>query len=740
MTGLYELLMECLFAAAIVALVVNVLAFVIAVAFRRQNEDSTPPAVPPFSPPARTSLQPELAAVRPRVITRQSEEAYPLEDEIRSVIAAGKRGAVRIMGGPGTGKTTAIKHLMAALPDAAQVWLMDEPEPHEVSAFSKQFLVIYTGRCEDLDDLGEFLLAPWGRDDLIEYLLAVHPEACGSVIDRLGTETTLAYRGRPEIWRAILETMAADPAIPDARTALWNYLEWLQPDLEKFKATGRACLDRLTRNTPEENPEPKPPENEFERMLRHKEVQTLVAAEQLAEDLQAPVPPGDSFLARFFPRTLVEETAEILADDVDAVAHLLMLVEQPLREHALLYSLLHAIGIDCPPEFGCEPVLVYAYLKGVSWPGADLAAGVLDHADFDGADLHEANLDASYGRNAKLRGANLHGASMISCEFAAANLSRAHLTQVNASDACFEHAELLGANLQGALLLNTVFTNANLKNARLEYANLCGAFLTNANLEGANFAKANLALAKLMDAKLEDADFTDANLEQSQLKSLCFKRARIDGVNFRQADMESCDLEGIECRDVNFERANLNWAKLTGTTMTNANFAQANLRGAKLAEISWEGADLRGADLFGATFHMGTTRSGLLFTGIASEGTRTGFYTDESREQSFQAPEDIRKANLCGADLRGALLSEVDFYLVDLRGAIYDPHQAEHFRRCGAILNESKRQDFEFQGNNIRTQTVRSSHTKAPRHEEFKVVSRLTIRIAPFFDNQDERD
>ena len=54
---------------------------------------------------------------------------------------------------------------------------------------------------------------------------------------------------------------------------------------------------------------------------------------------------------------------------------------------------------------------------------------------------------------------------------------------------------------------------------------------------------------------------------------------------------------------------------------------------------------------------------------LASEGTRTGFYTDDSYEQDFKAPEEIRKANLCHADLRGAEIEKVDFYLVDLRGA-----------------------------------------------------------------------
>ena len=50
------------------------------------------------------------------------------------------------------------------------------------------------------------------------------------------------------------------------------------------------------------------------------------------------------------------------------------------------------------------------------------------------------------------------------------------------------------------------------------------------------------------------------------------------------------------------------------------------------------------------------------------------------------APEEIRKANLRGADLRGALVMKTDFYLVDLRDAKYDAEQELHFRRCGAIL------------------------------------------------------
>jgi hypothetical protein len=85
---------------------------------------------------------------------------------------------------------------------------------------------------------------------------------------------------------------------------------------------------------------------------------------------------------------------------------------------------------------------------------------------------------------------------------------------------------------------------------------------------------------------------------------------------------------------------------------------------------------------------MGSSRSGLVDSPYPSHGTRTGFYTDFYDEIHYRRPEEIRKANLCGADLRGANVRDVDFYLVDLRGAQYDPDQAAHFRRCDAILED----------------------------------------------------
>jgi uncharacterized protein YjbI with pentapeptide repeats len=122
--------------------------------------------------------------------------------------------------------------------------------------------------------------------------------------------------------------------------------------------------------------------------------------------------------------------------------------------------------------------------------------------------------------------------------------------------------------------------------------------------------------------------------------------------------------------------------------MHDSSFEGATLESAGLADVDWEGADLRRVNLKHASFHMGSSRSGLVFHAAPMEGSRTGFYSDEFLHAGFKAPEEVRKANLCRADLRGAQILDTDFYLVDLRGAQYDAEQGLHLRRCGAILDD----------------------------------------------------
>jgi uncharacterized protein YjbI with pentapeptide repeats len=134
--------------------------------------------------------------------------------------------------------------------------------------------------------------------------------------------------------------------------------------------------------------------------------------------------------------------------------------------------------------------------------------------------------------------------------------------------------------------------------------------------------------------------------------------------------------------------ANLRNAHLTGSVFPSGDLREADLRSAGLAEIDWEEADLRGADISGASFHMGSSRSGLVFSPYASEGSKTGFYTDDLEDLSFKRPEEVRKANLRGADMRGVKEAGEDFYLVDLRAAKLDAALREQARETGAILQE----------------------------------------------------
>ncbi len=78
-------------------------------------------------------LTAERARVRPRVISPETSEAIPLEDEIGTMIQAGRCGVFVIAGGPGSGKTTALRHLAAILPPWANdhVRLVDQHDVPE---------------------------------------------------------------------------------------------------------------------------------------------------------------------------------------------------------------------------------------------------------------------------------------------------------------------------------------------------------------------------------------------------------------------------------------------------------------------------------------------------------------------------------------------------------------------------------------------------------------------------------
>lgn len=615
-------------------------------------------------------IEGKQAPVRPRVLLFPGTTPLLLEEEIRTFVESRAHGNIAILGPTGSGKTTALEHLAATLPNRDSIVFLDRPTRNQLVE-TPSCLTIYTGfrPLTASSHLAVYELASWSQDDLIEYLLSVHRPRCASVLSRVRSEDHLLLGGWPELWRIVLDQLACDDSIPDVRRALHRHVEQLLSDTDLLERARSACLNVAV--TPELSLTDavvaiaRPGfADRLVRLLHYPAVQRMLASERIAADLYSQA--DCDYLAKRLPRDLVEAAGRLLAADDRAVVRLHVLLAGPSWSHAMAVSLLHAAGESALLKGNCPSQLAGAYLSNVRWNGVQLMQSDLRETELIEADLRSANLEGANASKANLCQARLLGACLHQLHADEADLRGAVLTRV-----CGEGAKFVAAKLEQA-----VFRRSQLPKAGSVESSLTAAVFSDAVLRDADFTR----------AILKDADFSGADLTRAVLSGLCLRNAHWEGVRFAEAQMEGCDLEYMTLPAADFEGANLQGALLTGSTMFGANFRGACLREAGLADIEWEGADLRDADLRGASFHMGSTRSGLVGSTIPCEGSKTGFYTDDYDEQSYKAPEEIRKANLCGADLRGAILDGVDFYLVDLRGALYDDKDADHLRRCGAIL------------------------------------------------------
>lgn len=604
----------------------------------------------------------ERAPVRPRAISADTLEAVLLEDEIGSLIQRGERGLVQIVGGPGSGKSTAVRHLAAVLPPWARERVQLIDESGSLDDGLDRDLIVSTGlpvSQPQSKPLAVYGLTHWGQDDLIEYLLAVHRERCASVMARLKSSGSIRFlRGIPELWTVVLDLMAADASIADVRSALRSELAARLRDERLREMVEELCLTafrRISSGSEHVAPDPRldqgelgPHEAELIQLIRHQPVMILLAAERLIHLAEC----GQVRLvfSAHLPRQLIQEAALLLSGNTLALQNLVEWIDQSRFRaiHPMVASLLHAVMPVWRPEPSSRPRLAGAYLDGANWPGVNL----------EGVDLRSADLET-----ADLCGANLDGA--------------------DARHACFCRADLRGA------YLNSLRAEmANLSGADLRWAKARGAKLSEADLADAHLIDADLSKADLRSATIDQADFSGALLEVACLKGLDLRLAKFEGARFGGADLSFCNLEEMQLTSPDFHDAKMLDALLTGSRMPGAIFLGADLRNAGLAEVDWPEANLRNADLRGARFHLGSSRNGLVGSTIACEGSRTGFYTDDYHDQNVKPAEEIRKANLQGADLRGANIEDVDFYLVDLRGALYTSEQAKHFQSCRAILGD----------------------------------------------------
>ncbi len=613
-------------------------------------------------------VQPRPAPVRPRVYSPAGTEPLWLHEAVTPHV----RLAVPILidGLPGSGKSTALAHLAAVLPGPIYI---DDATDAEVAAALVHGAVVFTGAHAFREHARHaFTLSPWDDDDVLEYLLARQRARCGDVLKRF---RQLPDRdligGTPGLMCLVLDRLATSPSTSvreilqreieltlDAETRRWVGRSRLETRAELSASTLRSTIAATHVSAPPApGAQPLDPGASAYELLRSGVIQTMLAAANLISDLE--FENIERYWFSGFGDDVIAETALNLRNAPKAMAFLQRSVSSPMHGiHAMGASVLAAADLTWIPDPGRKYHLDGARLSGITWRRVVLRGASLAHADLSNAYLVEGDLEDVTAAHADFQRAALRGAAMARFAAEEANFTHADLSYVRAPLARLPRIRAGEANFEGAQLRQTDFTGADLRKARC--------------------VRADLGDANLQDALIFETDFTGANLEGATLKSLPLSRACLTGASLVRAGLQHCNLAGVHLAGSNFEGAWLNEADLSEAFLAGANFRNACLRGARLAGADLEGACLFYADLSGASFHRGSSRSGLLFKG-PSEGTRTGYYTNE-------APEDVRVANLCRTDLRGARIENVDFHLVDLRGAKYSPEQEAHFRKCGAIL------------------------------------------------------
>lgn len=623
-------------------------------------------------------VEPIKAAVRPRVIDGRTQSVVLLEDLVSDMLSSDDTQGIELFARPVAGVTTALQHLAFHF----------GTDPHLRAAELNRPVVDFDRRpaalivCQKSQTHGmpviKCSLAAWERDDWIEYLLAVHTPQCASVMKRIQNDPDVAgLHGNPNLIRQVLDEMAGDTELRDIKSALQRIVERQFPSVEQRLATGRRIVLRLFLRDDKQSAAAEKilsPDlfGEQLRLLYNQSILTFLAVEAAWHDMQQNLPSAS------LPKTWTRELIAAVAPKVAEFPHVQRLLARALAagkrdDHPWAVSLLNLakVPLHWPPK----------KILGFPVKALNLKGAILDDADCTQIRLSgcKAN-DASFTR-AQLNGANLRRVIANRAIFKDADLREAYLTDFMGG----------AADFSGANLSKVVAERMQLPAADLSFACFVKARLDRCSFVGANLTSADLKFAKLTDcifhrACLDGASFRDAILDRSNFMGVDLTVADFCGATFRSARLGGCSMEEMELPRADFGSAILADAMLTGSIMPRADFSNADLSGAKLAEVEWESADLRHADLTGATFHMGSSRSGIVDSSIPMEGSRTGFYRDEWNEQDFKSPEEIRKANLRGADLSGANIDGVDFYLVDLRDALYDADQIGQLRRTGAIL------------------------------------------------------
>ena len=340
------------------------------------------PLAIPSQPDYPGRIRPRRAAVAPRGWQSPQGEALSIEQIVRPFVLRSAPGVIQLCGGPGSGKSTALAHLLDRLPD---VIVLDEDERSGVKAAAQRGVVVFAGDCPSgASLLAKIELAGWQEDDWIEYLLACHRPMCASVMSRMRDDSARPdLSGSPQLWSAVLDAMARDPSIKFVATALRHAMLDAMPS-QCLVSAGNECIRQLGRTRSWNICIPDAPPA-AQRLLRHRAAQVMLAAQRIVELL---CEGHSSVLAKRFPQDLISECAVFGRPRPAAIDCLARSARVgPDNTHATAASILLAADPNWRPHSAVMMNLHDARLPRAHWSGMTLNHSNLEHADFSGADL-----------------------------------------------------------------------------------------------------------------------------------------------------------------------------------------------------------------------------------------------------------------------------------------------------------------------------------------------------------------
>ena len=608
------------------------------------------------------------APVQPRAYSPISHDSLPLVDLILD-LADSKIRTVRIVG---RGIKTALAYLGKELKDYANIRVLGPDEEAESNHLWDVTVFASYSKVKCKADL-ELKLASWGRDEAIEYLMAKSPEKCKSVMTRLLKADDLwIANGSPRITSIVLDQMIQSETLNSVEQAVLAHFNTLDLKDEQRSAISYLCIENLFSDDKAGialcDLAPHLISHATVKILSNEPVRYAIVTERIVRALRTSETP--KVMMKRWPNAFTAFIGDKIKTDVKVNNFLNLLANDPQK-----HSASNAASLLVHNDKNWKPTIVDRQNYGngnfscVNWAELSFDTAFLAFADLSMATLRKTNF-----RNATLSSANffkayLAAANLTNCSAWRADFSEANMRAVNARLGGF-----FKANFERAILECSDLANTNFKEAILRDADLSNCYLEKAKFAKADLTNVNFKKSRLKGAKFPRADLRTANLTETDLSETNLKRSLLQGQSLENVKMVS---------------TLFNNAILTGTKFRNCDMRNCFLNNAKMADIDWEDCDLRGANFLNCQFQMGSTRAG---TGVdspyPSHGTRTGYYTDDYDDHYFKSPEERRKANLCGCNLTGAKVNDADFYLVDLRGAIYDDTQKEHFQKCGAILSD----------------------------------------------------